>query len=162
MANPISARFETDSAFCEEFFWSLLMNIEQETRENEEKRASIFYYRCLWICGAIREMKSALRTRGKATLSEPNTLNPFLLIKGIFHILLGTQENMILRSIKWRFTKIFKKVSLGSVCSKNIIFTPRGTDRNVIDYFVNVEEKLEKTSLFNNVSACFVVVGEKS
>jgi len=110
----------------------------------------------------ISEMKRVLRMKGKIAISEPNALNPYILIKGIFHILLRTPEHMILRSIKWRFTKIFKKMSLDGICSKNVIFTPRGTDRNVINYFANVEEKLEKMPLFNNVSACFVVVGEKS
>jgi len=74
--------------------------------------------------GAIMEMKNALRTWVKAALSEPNALNPFLLIKGIFHILFGTAENMVSRSIKWRFTKIFKSVSLGSICPRIYIHAP--------------------------------------
>jgi len=110
---------------------------------------------------AIREMKRVLRTYGKVAVSEPNAVNAYLLIKGFFHVLLWTNEHMILRSLKWRFIKIFRDVGLRNISVKNVIFTPRGTNSKIIKCFSNIEKKLEKQSILSNISACFVVVGEK-
>ncbi len=110
---------------------------------------------------AIREVKRVLRTHGKVAFSEPNAINPYLLIKGLFYVFLRTHEHMISRSIKWRFVKIFRNLDLRNICVKNVIFTPRGTNSKIISCLLNIEKKWQKQSILSNISACFVVVGEK-
>jgi len=110
---------------------------------------------------AIREVKRVLRTHGKVPFSEPNAINPYLLIKSLFYVFLRTHEHMISRSIKWRFIKIFRNVDLRNICVKNVIFTPRGTNSKIISCLLNIEKKWQEQSILSNISACFVVVGEK-
>lgn len=110
----------------------------------------------------LAEMKRVVRLGGEIAISEPNALNPYLLCLGAFHFLLKRHEHLMLRSTKWRLMKIFRRLGLGGVKSENIIFTPRINEpRWLIHLMTRIEAMLEKMPLFNNLSACFVIIGNK-
>ncbi len=110
----------------------------------------------------LAEMKRVVKPGGEIAISEPNALNPYLLCLSAFHFLLKRHEHLMLRSTKWRLMKIFRRLGLRGVKSENIIFTPRiNKPRWLIHLMTRIETMLEKMPLFNNVSACLVIIGNK-